>query len=439
MVPRSIRTTVITTAIQEKKQKEHEPMITSKQSTDHLGNVFPSRRKMCEYWHVSVKTFKKRLDNGDSIEDALTKPLVRKHMHIDHLGNEFSSLRKMCKYWHTTPKAFNDKRAAGMSIEDSLTKPMAKAMYKDHLGHEFDSVAAMCKHWNINIKTFQGRRSRGMTLKEALETPIASPRRNYNVKEELDKRTDHTGKVHKSVEAMCEFWGVSRRTYSRNVQCGKSKQEALTSKTSKAINCRDYLGNEFSSIRDMCRYHHVAVSTYAAKVKSGTWAKDMSVLKNAGVYDHQGNKFSTIKEMISYWCIPYYAWQHRQKADWDLERILTTPVYKNHYPCKDHQGRQFESFSEMCKYWKQEPSTVKSRLNNNWRLADALTCTFAHIPLNDICVATNIAKLTRAIDDIAHREYYLCEYDDGALDVLTPKDLGQIINNIQENVPLESC
>ena len=40
--------------------------------TDHLGNEFSSYTKMLEHWGVYGSTFRYRMENGWSLEEALT-------------------------------------------------------------------------------------------------------------------------------------------------------------------------------------------------------------------------------------------------------------------------------------------------------------------------------------------------------------------------------
>ena len=42
------------------------------QVKDHLGNSFSSYAQMTEYWKVGYNTFKKRRNNGWSLEESLT-------------------------------------------------------------------------------------------------------------------------------------------------------------------------------------------------------------------------------------------------------------------------------------------------------------------------------------------------------------------------------
>lgn len=48
--------------------------LSSTESKDHLGKVFPTIRAMCKHWNINVSTFSFRIRKGWSIEKALTEP-----------------------------------------------------------------------------------------------------------------------------------------------------------------------------------------------------------------------------------------------------------------------------------------------------------------------------------------------------------------------------
>ena len=47
---------------------------------DHLGNEFPNKNAMCEYYNIKYSTFKRRIDKQHmSLKDALTIPVEKRH------------------------------------------------------------------------------------------------------------------------------------------------------------------------------------------------------------------------------------------------------------------------------------------------------------------------------------------------------------------------
>lgn len=45
---------------------------------DHLGNTYKAQKEMCDFHGVSYDVYLKRLENGWSLEDSLTKPIKKK-------------------------------------------------------------------------------------------------------------------------------------------------------------------------------------------------------------------------------------------------------------------------------------------------------------------------------------------------------------------------
>lgn len=146
--------------------------------TDHLGQIFESQRKMCEFWEIDNATYRGRRRDGATKEEALTTP----------------------------SGCFN------LPIEDRT----------DHLGIIFDTQKEMCEFWNIEKSTYYGRISSGWTKEKALTTPTKG------VKHGKEDRTDHLGTIFNSKKEMCEYWNIDIDTYRRRMNNGYTKEDALT-------------------------------------------------------------------------------------------------------------------------------------------------------------------------------------------------------------------
>lgn len=143
---------------------------------DHLGNAFESETSMCEFYKISLGTYKNRIKlYGWSIEKALTKPVAS--MVYDHLNQGFSSAKQMCKHYGVRFDVFYRRRKLGWSLEEALTDskthtlPGAKEC-QDHEGNTYESYNKMCKRWGIDFNVFKDRYGRlGWTLEESLTIP----------------------------------------------------------------------------------------------------------------------------------------------------------------------------------------------------------------------------------------------------------------------------
>ena len=136
----------------------------------------------------------------------------------------------------------------------------------------------------------------------------------------------------------------------------------------------DHLGNKYSSLKDMCAFYGISVSTYKARIKRG-WSVQDALEKPLTKYscrDYLGNEFASKKAMCDAYNIDYRVFQARIKNEnWSLEKALTTPVRDD--SCVDHLGNKFNSISDMCSFYKIDPSCYKKRIRSGWSVENALT------------------------------------------------------------------
>ena len=141
---------------------------------DHLGNEFPSMAAMCKHYGIRRDTFTQRIKRQKmSLKDALTTPLEKTPDELckDHLGNEFPNRQAMCNYYGINYATFRRRiEKKHMSLKDALTTPVEQKTgpCKDHIGNEFPSQKAMCDYYGINMNTFKGRIENNSSIEEAL-------------------------------------------------------------------------------------------------------------------------------------------------------------------------------------------------------------------------------------------------------------------------------
>ena len=87
---------------------------------DHLGNEFPSIAAMIDYYGITRKTFDKRRKKQISLKEILTTPVEKrkKDSYKDHIGNEFPSKKAMLDYYGVTRTSFDSRIKS--SIEEAL-------------------------------------------------------------------------------------------------------------------------------------------------------------------------------------------------------------------------------------------------------------------------------------------------------------------------------
>ncbi len=157
----------------------------NKINIDHLGNEYTSEIEMCAQYNINPATYRGRIRNGWTKEDALTKEargIKRSPTYIDHLGNAYKDQKSMCKHYGIEPDLFVKRISNGMSLKDALTTPIRKRIKApiliDHLGNAFSTQTKMCEHYKIDINTFRKRILSGWTLKEALTKHVNRSNKN---------------------------------------------------------------------------------------------------------------------------------------------------------------------------------------------------------------------------------------------------------------------
>lgn len=193
---------------------------------------------------------------------------------------------------------------------------------------------------------------------------------------------DHLGNEFESQKAMCECWRINTTTFINRIKSGYSLEEALTQpcRSDKYRPCEDHLGNKFDSVKDMCKYHGIAPSTFATRRKFG-WSIEKCLsteisLANRAVKctDHLGNEFPSKRAMCRFWKIDVDTFTERIARGYSLEEALTSkPIIGKAHPCKDHLDNEFPSKSAMCRFWSININTFEVRKKLGYSLEECLT------------------------------------------------------------------
>lgn len=94
--------------------------------------------------------------------------------------------------------------------------------YKDHLGQEFPSQSALCRHYNILPNVLNNRLRWGWSLERALTEPV------HCAGSEGKVCKDYLGNSFKTIKDMCKHYGVSYISYYTRLKKGYGLKTALT-------------------------------------------------------------------------------------------------------------------------------------------------------------------------------------------------------------------
>lgn len=245
---------------------------------------------------------------------------------------------------------------------------LSKKECKDHLGNVYASETDMCKFYNITKGAYKGRIKRGWSLEESLTTPTT------NMSSSI---TDHQGNIFSSHKDMCIFYGIDYELFQSRLKRGMSIKEILS--TPKKINpansheCYDYLGNKYSSIKEMCEHYNVSPSTYRSRINYGYSLKE--ALTGQRIFDHLGNGYLDVKSMCDAYGLKRSTYESRISKGWSLEKALTFKIKeKSKRIYSDKDNKYFESIHAAALFYNYpSESVLRKSLSNGLSLDEALT------------------------------------------------------------------
>jgi hypothetical protein len=124
--------------------------INRKQTTrwtceDHLGNKFPSKSAMCKHYGLSSNTLDKRLKDGLTLKEALTKGVSPFAYSIhDHHGQGYQNVNSMCRHYNIDPDLFTTRLRNGWTLEEALVNERAN--------HDDDTLCSEYD-WQLSRRT----------------------------------------------------------------------------------------------------------------------------------------------------------------------------------------------------------------------------------------------------------------------------------------------
>jgi hypothetical protein len=205
---------------------------------------------------------------------------------------------------------------------------------------------------------------------------------------EIEKRTDHLGKVYETIKDMCKEWNIIVSTYQRRIKLGWSKEEALTGirnySLEKLEERTDHEGIVYETIKAMCKKWSVSLDTYLKRILKYDWTKEEALtgVRNYSLEelekrtDHEGVVYETAKAMYAKWNITENIYAGRLRGGWTKEEALTgirNYSLEELEERTDHEGVVYETKTAMCKKWNISPYAYHGRLKHGWTKEEALT------------------------------------------------------------------
>lgn len=294
---------------------------------DHEGNTFPSKKAMCDYWRIPRATYFRRIRDGWSEKDALTKPIKHNNNHknkiCDHKGQNFTNVDDMCAHWNISKEQYMINIRNNCSIEEALTTVTEWTVCRDHLGNEFPSINAMARHYGTSKTTIRSRIELGWTLEQILTNPHKITYDNECV--------DHLGNKYPNKKKMLEHYGIHETTFNHRIKKQKmSMAEALQPENFHTLRPTDHLGNTFDSLDDMCDYWNISTSSYHSRYRKFKWSlEDTLTTISKERYTEFGPNLKILKQIDNgFYKIEFENHQYV----WSFNQLIT--YYREHKPEK---------------------------------------------------------------------------------------------------------
>lgn len=258
----------------------------------------------------------------------------------------------------------------------------------DHNNNMYSSIREMCAYYKINHSTYLCRRKRGWTQEEALTIPCSV--KNNRLNQTRYCVEDHKGNKFRNLTEMCNAYGLSKRTYTRRLELGYSKQEALETprQCGKRV-ATDHLGNLYESQNAMLRHYGVSKSLFESRIRRGYSLEEaltcnhnernsseckMLKLNGGEICDFNGKEFKSFREMCAYHHINYSLFKSRFRDRGYTLKDALTPTRKIAVKAYDHLGNEYANNKKMCEAYGVPIRLYEKRFYEyKWTIEEALT------------------------------------------------------------------
>lgn len=142
-------------------------------STDHRGITYPSQKDMCDAYGVEQSLFKKRIDRGWSVQDALEG----KKPYYEADGVKYWTQKETCAAFGISPNTFRAKLKEGYTKDEIVRKEFLKKTIGLN-NQKFFSEEEMCKSYGVKRSTYRKRMKKTGDKSYALSTKDQRKREN---------------------------------------------------------------------------------------------------------------------------------------------------------------------------------------------------------------------------------------------------------------------
>ena len=293
-----------------RKESKHGPFLVE-------GKEYINIPSLAAEYQLNSNTIFKRFERGKRGNDLIPKnkrknykppvPGVKKYKYYIE-GKRFNSKPEMCKHFGVNYSTYRRRIENGLSVEEALgivkvpdrrrvnkkNKENLKASEVDLVvnGKRFESISALAREYNMKDVTLRTRiLKQHLSPEEAVSRPIEK-------KEKFNLNID--GIQYESIAELAKAYDLKPYIIYQRIKKGYSVEEAVTKPTKgKKIKVD---GKEFPSIADAARYHDLIPENVQANIKSGMTPEQALGLESTKPlkYEWKNNRFTSIKEMTNF-------------------------------------------------------------------------------------------------------------------------------------------
>lgn len=278
--------------------------------TDHTGRTFNTITEMIKFWGREPEAYYQAIRDGRSIEEALTGIYkLSKGSTIedrtDHLGNVYRTKKDMCKaYGITHGTYFHRIHDSGWDKERALTTPTRQPKL-EYDGKVFKNEHELCEYLDISYNQYTNHKLRykcdyRTTIQHILDGKVKSWTRP-----EKD-RTDIDGNVYPSLRKLCEARNLDYMLVQFMLDRGYSMQEientdgwdSLSTPQKENRKITDPFGRDFKDKKELSEYYKIPYAVLQSRLNRGWSIEEAIELKPRNT--HQSRKYyRSIKIMKS--------------------------------------------------------------------------------------------------------------------------------------------
>jgi hypothetical protein len=243
------------------------------------GKGFSSKPEMCKYYGVNFSTYRKRVESGQSNEEALgivnvpdrrkeikknKENLKASEIELVVNGKRFESISELAREYNmkdvTLRKRILKQR---LSPEEAVHRQIGKSGNKINLsinGIEYESITQLAKAFNLEPYILYSRIKKGFTVEEAVQKPLKG------------KIIEVDGKKFNSIAEAARYYNLIPEYVQKKLKDGQTNEQALGLESSKSLKY-EWNNNKFESAEQLASFVNkqtkIPTKLLAGRIKRG--------------------------------------------------------------------------------------------------------------------------------------------------------------------------